>query len=137
MHGPENAVWQRFREANERTIRALYFNVHCGTVPGLTSATPADENRLRSALWSKRADVVIETASEVWCVEVKTAARPSSVGQTLTYAPLLAARKASWASPRMMLIANTFDPDALGLCGTLGLECYAPPFALIAPRAAA
>lgn len=133
MANPENAVWQAFREANAPAMRALYFNVHCGTVPGLTASTPDDENRIRSALWSKRVDVVVETAAEVWLIECKTNVRPSSVGQTLTYKPLIGARKANWNAPRLILIGATFDPDALALCGTLGLECYQQPFRLLAP----
>lgn len=135
MQAPEDVVWQLFRRANERLIRTLYFNVHCGTVPGLTDAESADDNRARTAMWAKRVDVVAETSSEVWLIEVKAAVRPSAVGQTLTYKPLLAARKPTWANPRVMLIGAQFDPDALALCGTLGLECYAPPFALLVPRA--
>lgn len=134
MQAPEDVVWQLFRAANERTFRRLYFNVHCGTVPGLTATETAQDNRTRTALWAKRVDVVAETASEVWLIEVKEAVRPSAVGQTLTYVPLLGARRASWANPRPMLIAASFDPDALALCGTMGLECYAPPFSLIVPK---
>lgn len=133
MANSENAVWQAFRSINEPALHALYFNVHCGTVPGLTTSTPEEENRIRSALWSKRVDVVAETATEVWLIEVKANARPSSVGQTLTYRGLIGARKVNWNAPRLMLVAGTFDPDALALCGELGLECFAPPFRLLAP----
>jgi hypothetical protein len=135
MQGPENAVWQAFRIANERTLRRVYFNVHCGTVPGLTGAESEQDNRTRTALWAKRVDVVAETATEAWLIEVKLAVRPSSVGQTLTYRPLLAARKPSWANPRVMLIAASFDPDALALCDSLGVECYGAPFQLLTPLA--
>lgn len=134
LQGQENAVWQAFRTANVRTIRRLFFNVHVGTVPGLTQTMSADEIRHRTALWAKRADVIAETATETWLIEVKTHVRPSAVGQTLTYVPLLKDRNPFWHDPRPILIAATFDPDALALCGTLGLECYAPPFPLLTPR---
>lgn len=134
MHSPENVVWQAFRTANLAAIRGLWFNVHCGTVPGLAEGMSDGENRARTAMWAKRVDVVAETATDVWLIEVKTDVRPSAVGQTLTYLPLLASRNPAWASPRPILIAARFDADALALCGTLGLECYAAPFAPLAPR---
>lgn len=134
MQTPENQVWQRFRKANERVMRRLYFNVHCGTVPGLTAGASELENRTRSALWSKRVDVIAETASEVWLIEVKAAVRPSAIGQTLVYVPLIGARKLEWSNPRPMLIGDYFDPDSLALCGTMGLECFGPEFHLIAPK---
>lgn len=134
MQPQENTVWQAFRLANLAQLRALYFNVHCGTVPGLTDETPDDENRLRSTLWSKRVDVVAETIADVWLIEVKAAARPSAVGQTLTYVPILGQRRAEWRNARPLIVAAQFDPDALTLCGTLGVECIAPPFAPLGPR---
>ena len=137
MHAPENAVWQVFRAVNAALFTALYFNVHCGTVPGLTPQTSEAENRARTAMWAKRADVVAETRNGVWVIECKAAIRASSVGQALSYGPLIAARRPQWKSPRVMLIGAQIDPDALSLCGTLGLECYTPPFVQLAPRASA
>lgn len=131
---PENEVWQAFRRANQHQLRALYFNVHCGTVPGLTATTDEIENRTRSALWSKRVDVVAETDDEVWMIECKVDVRPSAVGQTLTYVPLITARNPAWSSVRPIIIGARFDPDARALCGTMGLECIAPPFAPLAKR---
>jgi len=133
----ENAVWQRFREANQGQIRALYFNVHLGTVPGLDDWTSPAENSARTTLWSKRADVVAETDHEVWLIECKAAARPGAVGQLLVYAPLLAERNPTWTRPRPMLVAGTADPDALALSLTLGFEIILPPFVSLPPRAAA
>ncbi len=135
MARPENEVWQAFRLANVHQFRALYFNVHVGTVPGLTDAMDELENRTRSALWAKRIDVIAETTAEVWLIECKVDVRPSAVGQTLTYVPLVGARNPAWAGARPLLVAARFDPDARALCGTLGLECIAPPFAPLAPRA--
>jgi hypothetical protein len=137
MQPIENEVWQRFRLANLAQLRALYFNVHCGTVPGLQDDTTDAENRLRSTLWSKRVDVVAETIDEVWLIEVKAAARPSAVGQTLTYIPILGQRRASWRGARPLIVAAQFDPDALNLCGLLGVECIGPPFVPLGPRPAA
>lgn len=136
MEAQENEVWQRFRVANVAQLVRLFFNVRCGTVPGLTDSTPDDENRLRSALWSKRVDVVAETIDDVWCIEIKGAARPSAVGQLLTYIPILGQRRAEWRNARPLLVAAQFDPDALNLCGTLGVECIGPPFANLGPRPA-
>lgn len=134
MQAAENAVWQLFRIANLGALKSLYFNVHCGDVPGLTDQTPPAENRLRSAVWSKRCDVIAEAYNEVWLIEVKTQVRPSAVGQILTYVPLLKTRNPAWDNPRPLLIAGTFDPDALALCGRLGFECIGPPFTRLAPR---
>lgn len=132
----ENAIWQPFREANLGAITALYFNVHVGTVPGLEDWTTDDENRARTALWSKRIDIVAEAYREVWLIECKTAARPSAVGQLLTYVPLIGEREPSWASPRPILLAGTCDPDAFLLSQTLGFEIVLPPFVRLTPRAA-
>ena len=134
MQTAENAVWQMFRQANASALRCLYFNVACGTVPGWSPDQSDQEQRDRAAVWSKKVDVMAETDAEVWLIEVKLAARASSVGQVLQYVPLVAVRKAAWATARPLLIAGSFDPDALSLCGTLGVECYAPPFSPLKPR---
>jgi len=133
----ENAVWQAFRVANQGALTALYFNVHVGTVPGLDATTTAAENSARTTLWSKRIDVVAEAYREVWLIECKTAARPSAIGQLLTYIPLLADRNATWTDPRPLLVAGTVDPDAFQLATTLNFEILTPPFRRLAPRDAA
>jgi hypothetical protein len=135
MHAPENAVWQAFRLANLARFTALYFNVHCGTVPGLTPTTSEAENRARTAMWAKRADVVAELGATTWVIECKAAIRASSIGQALSYGPLIAARKPQWKNPRVLLIGATIDPDAASLCASLGLECYTPQFVRLADRA--
>lgn len=134
MQGGENAVWQAFRRANAPLLVSLYFNVACGSVPGWSPDQPEGEQRDRAAIWSKKVDVIAETTAEPWLIEVKLAARASSVGQILQYVPLVAARRQAWATCRPILIAGSFDPDALALCGTLGVECYAPPFSQLKPR---
>ncbi len=130
----EAAVWQLFRVANLHRMRAVYFNVHVGTVPGDVATDLPATRRVRAALYSKRVDVIADAPPETWIIEVKVRANPSALGQLHVYVPLVAARFPDWPNARPLVIAQQCDADAAAIAGTLGIECLTPPFAPLVPR---
>ncbi len=129
----EAAVWQLFRLANVHRMRAVYFNVHVGTVPGDDVNDPASTRLLRSSLYAKRVDVIADAPPETWVIEVKVRANPSALGQLHVYVPLVAARFPAWPRLRPILLAHDVDADAGSLCASLGITCATPPFTPLLP----
>ena len=111
MLAPDIPVWYRFLQEHASSFTHLYYDCLLGGPVG----SPPDEqepmDRMWRALTSKRADVIAETETEVWLIEVASTPGMRSLGQLLTYHSLWTEDPKISKPVRLVLVANELDPD--------------------------
>jgi len=117
-------VWYRFLEKYGAPFLTIYYDVLLGG-PFLSEEEKKDPlKRDWQVLTSKRADVIVELAAEIWVIEVVHVAGMRSLGQTQAYFALWSRDPKIDKPPRMVLVAETIDEDLLDAAGVLGVSVF-------------
>lgn len=110
MLAPDIPIWYRFLEKEAGRFIHLYYDCFLGGPAG----NPDDETDPMARDWraitSKRADVIAETGSELWLIEVAATPGMRSLGQLLTYHELWKEDPKIDKPVRLVLVANELDP---------------------------
>lgn len=121
MLQPDIPVWYRFLEVYGASFLSLWYDVLLGGPP----LTPQDELDPMKRMWranlAKRADAIAELSREIWIIEVTADPGLRSIGQLQTYR-LLWIRDPKIQKPeKMVLVAETIEPDLLDAASSYGI----------------
>lgn len=111
MLAPDIPVWYRFLKEYAAHFQSLYYDCLLGG-PVLTPYEEKDPmKRMWRALTAKRADVIAETKTEVWLIEVSAYPGMRALGQLLTYETLWKEDPKIEKPEALVLVADQIDPD--------------------------
>ena len=124
MLPPDIPVWYRWLKLYNSFIVKLYYDVLLGG-PFLTEEQRADSfQRMWAYNISKRADVLIETSSEVWIIEVSQFPGIRAIGQLQVYQTLWIEDPKIIKPERLILVCETIDNDIGAAAGKFGIQVY-------------
>lgn len=113
MMSGDVAVWSEFLKDPPVKIERVWYDVHVGNqVEGIQSADVLG-NKIAAGLTRKRIDVIIETPSAFWVIEVKPYASYLALGQVLSYARLFAAEYETDREVLPVCVCSEADPDVV------------------------
>ena len=124
MLAPDIPVWYRFLKEYKRYFTNLYYDCLLGG-PFLT---PEQEKDPMQRMWryntSKRADVIAETKTEIWLIEVADYPGLRAVGQLMVYKTLWLEDPKIDKPITMVLVSERLDPDLAAACAVAGIQIY-------------
>jgi len=124
MLAPDVPVWHRWLDRYASFITWMYYDCLLGG-PFLS---PEQEKDPFQRMWrfntSKRADAIIETATEVLIVEVASYPGLRAVGQLQVYQTLWIEDPKIDKPERLVLVAERIDADLGAACGKFGIQVY-------------
>ena len=124
MLAPDVPVWYRFLEKFGQSFKNLYYLVRVGG-PFLTSAEAKDPfKRDWQMLLQKRLDALAELENEIWIIEVAAEANLRALGQLFTYQTLWLRDPKIAKLERLLLVAETMDPDVIDAATQHGVLVY-------------
>jgi len=124
MLKPDVPVWWRFMDTWGHEIIRVWYDCLLGG-PFLTDIEESDP--LKKG-WryvnSKRPDVLAETETEVWVIEVSRYPGLRAIGQCMTYTSLWIEDPKLEKPERGLLVCETLDTDLGSACARLGILIY-------------
>ena len=128
----------RFKHFKPREAEIAYVAYQLGLLPGncifnYLLHPPERPRRLWETekeylLWkflrAKEIDAVCETDNEIYIIEFKDRARPSGIGQLLTYRELYIQQEKPRKPVKLRYIVGEGDPQVEETCKRLGIEVY-------------
>ena len=128
----------RFKHFKPREAELAFVAERLGLLPGectfnylleppkrpLRPGESPEEYRLWQFLRSKEIDAVCETTDAVYIIEFKDRARPSGIGQLLTYRELYIAQAKPSKPVKLRYIVGEGDPQVEEAAKRLGIEVY-------------
>jgi len=106
-------VWTKFLNKYEKWYFNYQYDVRVGQPIQMDPAWPEWVKKSAEALSQKRIDVVMESKSNIFVVEVKVSARARVIGDLISYRNLYCTRFTSNKPVRPFLVAAQIDADAL------------------------
>jgi hypothetical protein len=105
-------------------FKALYYDCLLGG-PFLTAEQEADPFQV---MWrfntSKRADVIVETETETWIIEVADYPGLRAAGQLIVYQALWLEDPKIAKPERLVLVSERIDTDLAFACAKAGVQIY-------------
>ena len=92
-----------------------------GSPEAFTPGDGANYQRMWTRITQKRIDLLAETASELWLVELRHAATSNAVGRLMQYSLLWRKDPVIKKPLHLFLVTNSFDPELQALCNSLGI----------------
>lgn len=83
------AIWQRFLANNPNAFEAVQYDVAVGSGTELNTVVNPDTGGDVNALYQRKIDVVAIKESQIFVIEIKPRAGPSTIGQVKGYMQLL------------------------------------------------
>jgi hypothetical protein len=121
---PDVPVWYRFLSKYGEYFKALYYDCLLGG-PFLTIEQEADPFQV---MWrfntSKRADVIVETETETWIIEVADYPGLRAAGQLIVYQALWLEDPKIAKPERLVLVSERIDTDLGFACAKAGVQIY-------------
>jgi len=120
MMALDRDVWTRFLEAEAFPITEVWYDVHVGEGLRLPADAPQLDQKISSALYEKRADVIARVGSQLWVVEVKPKADMTALGQIITYRELFLQKYRPAESVLGVVVCDQVDDDLLLIFEAIG-----------------
>ena len=118
----DDTIWRRWNwTLTERPLR-MWFDVGVGSWPSPPPGGGPEMNLGWRYINQRRIDLVMEWPEEVWLVEIHRAPSAASVGRLLHYKRLWALDDPIGKPVRLVLVANWWEPEILGVCNEVGIE---------------
>lgn len=120
-------VWWRFLETWGHLFNKMYYDVCVGGVT-LSPERQADSMwRMWRASTAKRIDVLAETDTEVWIIEVADRPGLRALGQLQVYRSLWLEDPKIMKPEKMVLVCQTLDTDLGAAAAQNGVLLYVTP----------
>ena len=120
-------IWQKFRKAYSSVFQCFYYSVKLG---GQLLNDPAIDEAMRKSWYAstaKRVDVIGETPTEVWIIEVASNPGLRAIGQILTYASLWGLDPKINKPAVSVLVSERVDQDLRYGCMVQGVRVMEIP----------
>lgn len=115
-------VWNSFRDAYAKNFLHFYFDVALSVREPPPQAITPSLVSLWKKTWGKRIDVVAESDTEVWIIEVTVNAFLRSIGQLLTYYQLWKVNPPINKPFYPYIICTTIDEDVAYTAEQYGIK---------------
>lgn len=117
-------VWTAYlREVGDQVLRVAY-DVHVGTPVPLPPEATEMERRIADGVTRKRIDLVMESRSGLWVVELKPYGNHAALGQVLEYLDLFRREFTDGRHANGMIICAEEDVDIPAIAQSLGLTIF-------------
>ena len=124
MLQPDIPVWYRFLTVYGYPFSKLYYDCALGG-PFLTPDDAKDPmKKMYRSLLVKRADAIADLKDEVWIIEVSADPGLRAIGQLQTYRVLWLRDPKILKPEKLILVAQTIEPDLLDAATTYGIQIY-------------
>ena len=111
MSEEDYRIWQRWHPRVMQYILRMWFDVGLGEGKPIPPDTSADLAFMWTRNTQKRADVIIETDTEIWLVELRFKAQANAIGRLLTYLDLVEDDNPFTKAIRPLLVTDQEDPE--------------------------
>lgn len=120
----EVPIWERFLRSERLDFTRLAYDVHVGAGAPIPEGVLDSEVRQIQAITRKRIDVVGETASEVWIIEVKPRAGHAAAGALLNYRRLYRQEHRLRKPLRLAVVCERLEWDVVEYYRELGIVVF-------------
>jgi hypothetical protein len=104
-------LWWRYRPQLPTDTTSLYFNVRLGDGKPAGANVDAEWRNYWYTVTSKRADVIVQTPTEIQIIELRNNATANAIGRLLMYRTLWNDDPPLPGTARAILVTNLHDPD--------------------------
>ena len=125
--GPKDAsLWNWFVIRNPGRFERVVYDMRCGTVEDCDASLPKNIQDAWNDLCRGRIDVVAETASEIFVIEVKPRARGEALGQALNNRHLYLVENPTTKPTHAAVITDVLIPGTRDAAAALGVALWTP-----------
>lgn len=113
MMAGDIAVWSEFLKDPPVKIERVWYDVRVGKPVSTPEGATDTEKKIAAGLTRKRIDVVAETPSAYWVIEVKPFASFVALGQVLAYSRMFAVEYVTDREVLPVCVCSEPDPDVI------------------------
>ena len=120
----ERRIWKRFVDNPPFPIDRAEYDVRLGEGMPINPEWPPAIQHMARVLTQKRVDVIVQSGSEWWLIEIKRRAGFSALGQLLGYAILWIDKYPARPSPRLAVVCESLQPDLVGVLAQYSIAVF-------------
>lgn len=118
----DSLIWTQYLQDHPGRFTRAWYDVHVGTPIETPPGAPPELERIAEGTGCKRIDVVAQTLTELWIIEVKPYAHYVAYGQVLSYVDLFRRRYGEPLPLVPVIVCTQVDPDIVLPCRDAGIR---------------